>query len=95
MGMDHNSCSHSDFNRCGGFKRITNAIVLKYCSEGETKSGIVRIHLAFNHDNDDLEYKGVEYSDDDLRRYLETNPSILTKIYFNQFNIELKVNEFN
>jgi hypothetical protein len=54
--------------------------MLKYSTEGQAKTGIIKIHLALDTGNDKFEYRDIEYSDYDLQRYLEKNPSVLTKI---------------
>ena len=56
-------------------------IMLKYISDGQDKYGVVKIHLGLNLEDKDLEYKGIEYSDYELREYLENNQSVLTRIH--------------
>jgi hypothetical protein len=79
MEMDRggSSCGFKNFE---SGKHVINTVMLKYRTEGQTKTGIVKIHLALNLEDNDLEYKGVECSDNDIRRYLENNPSVLSKI---------------
>ena len=60
---------------------ITDVIMLKYISDGQDKYGVVKIHLGLNLEDKDLEYKGIEYSDYELREYLENNQSVLTRIH--------------
>ena len=68
-------------NKCGIMNHITDVIMLKYRSDGQDKYGVVKIHVGLNLEDKDLEYNGIEYSDYELREYLENNPSVLTKIH--------------
>jgi hypothetical protein len=76
------SCAFKSF---GDNKHIINAVMLRYSTEGQTKTGIIKIHLALDTENDKFEYQDIEYSDYDLQRYLEKNPSVLTKIHSIQY----------
>jgi hypothetical protein len=76
--MNHNSFFES---KCGIMNHITDVVMLKYRSDGQDKYGVVKIHMGLNLEDKDLEYKGIEYSDYELREYLENNQSILTRIH--------------
>ena len=36
--------------------------------------------MGFDIDDEELEFRGIEYSDHELQEFLENNPSVLTKI---------------
>jgi len=72
---------YSEFKSSSNYKHVIDAVLLKYTIDGATKTGIVKIHLGFDLNNDELEYKGIEYSDYELRRFLESDPTVLTKIH--------------
>jgi hypothetical protein len=80
MRVDHEA-SYSEFKSSSNFKHVIDTVLLKYTVDGATKTGIVKIHLGFDLNIDELEYKGIEYSDYELRRFLESDPTVLTKIH--------------
>jgi hypothetical protein len=59
---------------------FTDTILLKYTSNGDTRTGIIKIKRAINTRKEEIEYLGIEYSDDGIKSYVETNPSVLAKI---------------
>jgi hypothetical protein len=55
-------------------------IMLKYPCNGESKSGIITIDFRLNSHGFEPELSSIEYSDIDIRTYVEKNPSVLDKI---------------
>ena len=79
MGSD-NGTVYSGFKSSTNYKHIIDAVLLKYKSHGVTKRGMVKIHLGLDLDNENLEYRGIEYSDYEVREFLENDPSVLSRI---------------
>ena len=62
-------------------KRLHSEIImLKYQYNGESKNGIIRLNLRLNSDETEMDFSNIEYSDMDIRSYIENNPSVLTKM---------------
>ena len=81
--MEREDTSHSKSASCNNhnYNHMIHAVLLKYPFNGVTKTGIAKIHLGFDMDNEELEYRGIEYSDYELQEFLENSPSVLTKIH--------------
>ena len=59
---------------------IWDTILLKYSLNGESKFGTIKLNLSYNFDKDELDYLSIEYSDNDIKSFVNKNPSLLTKI---------------
>ena len=58
---------------------FTDVIFLKYPYNGDTSTGIIRICSTIN-EEESIEFKSIEYSDQNIKSYVEKNPSILDNI---------------
>ena len=71
------------FNKNGASKKkygIWDAILLKYSLHGEPKFGVINLNFSYDFAKDELNYINLDYSDEDIKSLVETNPSILSKI---------------
>ena len=60
---------------------VSDTILLKYISNGQSKEGIIKMYFSYNSHQDELDYLFIDYSDDPIKNYVEENPSVLSKIY--------------
>jgi len=60
---------------------VHDTILLRYNSNGKSTDGIIKINYSYNPNQQTLEYKYIDYSDDEIKNYVEENPSVLSKIY--------------
>ena len=61
---------------------FTDLIFLDYPTNGDTKSGFIKVNLAVNLQAEEIRYMGIEYSDEKIKRYVEKYPSVLGKINY-------------
>ena len=59
---------------------FADVILLQYPSNGDNRQGTIRIKRAINLRKDEIEYLGIEYSDENIKHFVEKNPSVLAKI---------------
>jgi hypothetical protein len=60
---------------------VSDTILLKYISKGQSNEGIINLKFSYNSHKETLEFLYVDYSDDEIKSYVEENPSVLSKIY--------------
>lgn len=59
---------------------FSDIIMLKYSLNGHSKLGIINLNLSYNSEKDDLQYLHIEYSDDEIKSFVDKNPSLLIKL---------------
>jgi hypothetical protein len=59
---------------------FADVILIHYPSSGDTTTGTIKINRAINLPKEEIEYLGIEYSDERIKSYVEKNPSVLAKI---------------
>ena len=67
---------------------LSKLIFLKYNEKGEPKTGIINVKFNYNIGDDELDYGGINYSDNNIEAFVKRNPYVLSKIDF-QMNNEL------
>ena len=67
---------------------ISKLMFLKYNDNGEPKTGIINVKFNYNIGDDELDYGGINYSDNNIQAFMERNPYVLSDIDF-QMNGEL------
>ena len=75
-----NGLSYSNSRRYSTKNNLTELVCVSYALENEIKSGVIKLYLTLDMEKDKLRYRGIDYSDPDLKSYVERNPSVLTKI---------------
>ena len=55
-------------------------IFIKFSLNGHSKLGIINLNLSYNSEKDDLQYLHIEYSDDEIKSFVDKNPSLLIKL---------------
>ena len=60
---------------------VHDTILLRYNSNGKSTDGIIKINYSYNPNQQTLEYKYIDYSDKEIKNYVEENTSVLSKIY--------------
>ena len=74
---DYQTFEEGDPQRERGF---SDTILLKYPLNGDSKIGIINLNLSYDFDKDELDYLHIEYSDDEIKSFVDKNPSLLGKI---------------
>ena len=59
---------------------FSDIIMLKYSLNGHSKLGIINLNLSYNSEKDDLQYLHIEYSNDEIKSFVDKNPSLLIKL---------------
>ena len=63
------------------FIDFTDIISIKYVDDnGATKSGIITVELEYSPSNLVTKYRNITYSDPDMEKHVENNPSVLRNI---------------
>jgi len=67
---------HEYFNRLGFQERqlVTDNILLKYFLNGQSKEGIIKMYFSYNSHRDKLDYLFMDYSDEQVKNYVEEIP---------------------
>ena len=81
--MDYISDNNTVYNDDDNIPRkseFADVIVLHYPSNGDTRTGTIKIKRVINLSKEEIEYLGIEYSDERIKSYVEKNPSVLAKI---------------
>ena len=74
--MNKLSCSSNYSTK----SNLTDLVLISYPSDNQIKSGTITVYLTLNMKKGVLTYRGIDYSDPNLKSYVENNPSILSKI---------------
>ena len=45
----------------------------------DSNIGIINLNLSYDFDKDELDYLHIEYSDDEIKSFVDKNPSLLIK----------------
>jgi hypothetical protein len=62
------------------FIRLTDVIFLRYVLEGQPRTGTIAVEFEYSSSDCSIKYLNVHYSDPELTKHVEGNPTVLRNI---------------
>jgi hypothetical protein len=83
--MVHRNAQSANINtiesrNTNSFIRLTDVIFLRYVLEGQPRTGTIAVEFEYSSSDCSIKYLNVHYSDPELTKHVEGNPTVLRNI---------------